>query len=68
MKYEVTNIKWDTDGEDIDLPTTLTIDIPNEDFVRYDPEEIDDFISDAISDISGFCHKGFSTTPKIYSE
>ena len=28
-------------------------------------EEIEEFVSDAISDITGFCHKGFATTPEI---
>jgi hypothetical protein len=60
MKYTVTNIKWDTDGENIDLPTEITIDIPNEDFVKMDEEEIDEFISDYITNETGFCHMGFS--------
>jgi len=30
-----------------------------------EPEEIDEFISDEISNITGFCHKGFSTSPEI---
>lgn len=60
MRYTVTDIKYDTDGEDIDLPETLTVDIPNEDFVKYTPEEIEEYISNDISDQTGFCHKGFS--------
>ncbi len=65
MKYTVTNIEYDTDGEDIDLPHTLEIEIPNEDFVNYTPEEVCEFISDEISNITGFCHNGFTTTPEI---
>lgn len=44
------NIKWDTDGEKIELPTEIEI-----------PEEItdEDEISDYISDETGFCHYGF---------
>jgi hypothetical protein len=60
MKYTATNIKWDSDGEDIDLPTELTIDIPNDVFVKMDGEEIDEFISDYITNEIGFCHMGFS--------
>lgn len=60
MKYTATNIKWDTDGEDIDLPTTIEVVIPNEDFVKMDSQEIDDFISDYITNETGFCHFGFS--------
>lgn len=44
------NIKWDTDGEKIDLPTE--IDIPEG---ITDEEEISDYISDE----TGFCHYGF---------
>lgn len=45
------NILWDTDGEDIDLPTEIEI-----------PDSMTDLdkISDYITDITGFCHKGFS--------
>lgn len=44
------NIIWDTDGENITLPTE--IDIPNE---MTDEEEISDYITDE----TGFCHYGF---------
>jgi hypothetical protein len=44
------NIEWDTDGEDIDLPTEIEI-----------PEGMtdEDEISDYLSDETGFCHYGF---------
>lgn len=45
----VNNIKWDTDGEDVELPKCMVI-----------PEEIDDeAIGDYISDKTGFCHKSY---------
>ena len=44
------NIIWDTDGENIALPTE--IDIPNG---MTDGEEISDYITDE----TGFCHYGF---------
>ena len=50
MKKAV-NIIWDTDGEDIDLPTE--IDIPED---MDDEDEISDYLSEKI----GFCHFGFS--------
>ena len=59
MKYIVTNIEYDTDGEVIDLPTTLTIDVP-EDIISEGEDRIDIFVSDEISNITGFCHLGFS--------
>ena len=61
MKYIISNIEYDTDGEDINLPEELEIDVPNE---LKDADEIDDFISDEISNITGFCHKGFSAILK----
>lgn len=48
--YRATNIQWDTDGEDIDLPTEMDIPADIED---------EDEISDYISDETGFCHFGF---------
>lgn len=56
-KYKVTDIKYDTDGEEIDLPKELEIEVPFE-----TEDEIIDYISDEISNITGFCHKGFSIT------
>lgn len=47
------NIQWDTDGDQEllkELPTE--IDIP-------DGMDDEDEISDYISDVTGFCHKGF---------
>lgn len=44
------NIIWDTDGQKIDLP--MEIDIPEG---MTDTDEISDYISD----VTGFCHKGF---------
>lgn len=45
------NIIWDTDGEDISLPTE--IDIPEG---MEDEEEISDYLSET----TGYCHKGFA--------
>lgn len=53
--YEVTNIKYDTDGEEVDLPKLLNIEVPG----GLDEEEVDEYVSDKISDETGFCHKGF---------
>ena len=54
---KVTDIKYDTDGEIIDLPETLEIELPDD--LKTD-EEISDFVSDEISNKTGFCHFGFS--------
>lgn len=55
-KYKVTDIKYDTDGETIDLPSTLEIEV---DEARLEDENIEDILSDEISNITGFCHFGF---------
>ncbi len=60
MKYTVSNIKYDTDGEEVDLSETLEIEVPDD---IQKPEEIINFLSDEISNITGFCHQGFTTSP-----
>ncbi|MCM1230086.1 MAG: hypothetical protein NC489_08135 [Ruminococcus flavefaciens] len=44
------DIRWDTDGEDIDLPSVIEL-----------PEGLvdEDEISDYITNQTGFCHFGF---------
>ena len=61
-KYKATNIKYDTDGEQVDLPSVIEVEVPNdmEDFF-----EIEEFISDEISNQTGFCHNGFSIDPEL---
>ncbi len=54
--YRATNIEWDTDGEDVDLPSK--IDIPED--IETEAIEDNEVISDYISDLTGFCHYGFS--------
>lgn len=50
-KIIVTNIKWDTDGEDIpELPTEVTLDRWTD-----DEEEILDCTADMLSDLYGWC-------------
>jgi len=57
ISYAVTNIRYDTDGSVaiVDLPDELEIDLP------ADTEEgdVEDLIGDAISERTGWCHKGF---------
>ena len=57
------NIIWDTDGEIIDLP--LEIEIPIE--IQKKQQDHDDAISDYISDVTGFCHKGFEISKSLIS-
>lgn len=51
------NIIWDTDGEKVDLPSE--IEIPEEIAGIEDEDEMEESISDYISDLTGFCHAGF---------
>lgn len=51
----VINIKWETDGQEVDLPNE--IDIP-EKFIDEDGID-EDAVSDWISDETGWLHDGF---------
>ena len=62
-KYTINDITYDTDGQKIKLPKTMEIIVPDEEHTCYD--EIENFISNEISNRTGFCHKGFTTTPAI---
>ena len=55
---KVTNIKYDTDGEDVDLPKEIEIEIPSD---VEGEEEIEEYVSNEISNKTGFCHKGFDS-------
>ena len=47
------NIKWDTDGNDVSLPTEMVV-------TEY-LEDLDE-ISDWLSEQTGYCHDGFTLT------
>jgi hypothetical protein len=55
-KYVVYNIKYDTDGVKVKLPKKLEIDVPDD---ITEQEDIEQILSDEISNITGFCHFGF---------
>lgn len=52
MNVKFTNIDWETDGEEVDLPKELTLEI--DDFVDLDEEG-----ADFLSDCQGFLVNGF---------
>ena len=56
MKAIVSNVQFDTDEEEVDLPVEFEIEIPSD---IVEEQEIDDYVSDEISNITGFCHFGF---------
>ena len=56
----VTDIVWDTDGEKVDgLPEQVSVKIPASIKNRDEAEE---YISDKLCKVSGFCHDGFTCT------
>ena len=70
MKYHISNVKWDFDSEDFqqeigcdeldtsNIPTEFDITL-DEDISNLSNEEIEDIISNIISEMYGFCHFGF---------
>lgn len=60
-RYTVKVIKYDTDGHSVKLPKKLEIEVPDE---MTDVDEIEEFLSDEISNITGFCHLGFTYKEK----
>lgn len=64
--YLVSDIKWDTDGDEEllkTLPTELEVDVDVEEEV-LDDEDAEYTISEYLSDEYGFCHFGFSMKEK----
>ena len=55
MIVNVSYIDWDTNDE-VNLPQRLIIPIPDH---IEDEDEIEDFVSETISEDTGFSHKGF---------
>lgn len=55
MKVRFLNIVWDTDGEQVDLPTDVTLDtdLENEEDVQYRG-------ADVLSDTYGWCVESFN--------
>lgn len=56
IKVKVSNIEWDIDEEDSDLPTE--IEFQSEEYYEICDKLIDE-ISDWLSDEYGYCHDGF---------
>ena len=67
MTYTASGIQWDfTDGdldwsvsERPDLPDEIEVDVPS-DIVEQGKDAIEDYISDHITESTGYCHNGFS--------
>jgi hypothetical protein len=64
--YKVINIDWDTDGEELNLPVECLINIEvSSDMTE---KEVEENISNAITNMSNFCHNGFDYTEIQYQE
>lgn len=67
IKFTATGIDWDFDDGDLDwsvsdrpdLPDEIDVEVPVE-IVDQGDEAIQDYISDYITDVTGYCHNGFS--------
>lgn len=57
MKVKVFDIDWDTDGEDVELPSEIEVEVDDE--FADDEDELSEVIGDYLSDEYGFCHFGF---------
>jgi hypothetical protein len=63
MKKTVYNISYDTDGEAVELPSELEIEVPDD---LTEQEDIEDYLSDEISNVTGYCHKGFLIKGELF--
>lgn len=54
--YLIENILWDTDQEEVDLPSSAVIELDD----STDEAEVQWLLSDSLSDRYGFCHYGFT--------
>ena len=67
--FKVRDIDWDTEDssgegpEGLNLPKSLIVNVPKAHLDSY--EDTEEFISDFISNVTGFTHKGYSTDPEI---
>jgi len=57
-KCVVKNIKWDVDYDEdgVSLPTELEVHTPDK---LENQDDINEYVSDWLSDTFGFCHDGF---------
>jgi hypothetical protein len=49
------NIKWDTDGKKVKLASEVEVEVAD----GLTEEELEDVLPGALSDATGWCHKGF---------
>mgnify|MGYP006299064471 CR=1 FL=1 len=60
LTYKCTEIQYDTDGEDVDLPTEIQIELSEREVSDDDDyTNIEILLADAISDETGWCVESF---------
>ena len=52
LTVRIYNINYDTDGESVRLPQEFVVQLE-------DNEDVEDMLSEHITEQTGFCHKGF---------
>jgi hypothetical protein len=62
-QVQLTDIQYDTDEEEVDsLPSEMTVLIPAS---ITSEEEAEHFLSEHISNATGWCHQGFTVDPPL---
>ena len=58
--YKAVDIDWDVDDEEdlADLPAEVEVEVPR-DVISAGEDAVEEYVSDAITDETGFCHNGF---------
>jgi len=61
VKIKVSKIKYDTEGQDVKLPKSMTIEMTKDEYECFieDPNELEDAIGDIITDMTDFCVLSF---------
>lgn len=74
LVVKVSNIQWDIDEEgydgeeELDLPTEMNIEVDSSEIDLNDGMDVGDYVSDQITNRTGFCHKGFTTNMDDFLE
>ena len=63
MKYRVFDIKWDIDDGEASTPSEMFVDVPAEEIIA---DDIEQYITDEISNITGWCHNGYEFEPACF--
>ena len=74
LVVKVSDIQWDTEEEgyegeeELDLPTEMVITVDSSEIDLNDGMDVGDYVSEKITNRTGFCHKGFTTNMDDFLE